>query len=380
MSQLTVFRVLSRLALLHGIFLTFPQFPPFSGRVPNTFLPPGFMQNRRASPTASLLQDGRVLVAGGFAGSGFDQHPYVSTEFFDPASGAFYPGPDMTAPRLGHAAVTLEDNRILLLGGWSASGVTNTAEVYDPSNRRFSSVGSMAIARGECTATLLQDGKVLVTGGVDQNERGLSSAEVFDPRTNSFSSAASMMVPRAQHTATLLPDGSVLITGGGSCDCPSKTVYRAAEVYDPAVGKFIPVGGLTSERYKHTAVLLADGKVLVAGGSDARDWRGLLSSAELYDPSSRSFQSLPPMKAARFKFPHAAVRLRSGDVLIASGAPFAEVFRPKERTFNSVSGGFEVAHYFGSATLLADGRVLVVGGYTQAAGLPATSGAWLYQP
>ena len=94
----------------------------------------------------------------------------------------------------------------------------------------------MAVARGECTATLHQDGKVLVTGGVDQNERGLSSAEVFDPRSNSFSPAASMMIPRAQHTATLLSGGSVLITGGGSCDCPSKTLYRAVELYDTVSG------------------------------------------------------------------------------------------------------------------------------------------------
>lgn len=382
MSQLTRARVLSRLALLHGIFLTFSQFPSFPSRVANTLSPTGSMQNPRASHTASLLRDGSVLIAGGFAGSGFERRPYVSTEIFDPTSGAFHPGPDMTVPHFGHAAVALKDKRILLVGGWSGVlGVTNRAEVYDPTNHRFSPVGSMAVARGECTATLLQDGKVLVTGGVDRNERALSSAELFDPRTNSFSSVASMMVPRSQHTATALPDGSVLIIGGGSCDCPSKTVYRAVELYDPSVGKFIPVGSLSAARYKHTAVLLADGKVLVAGGSDARDWRGLLSSAELYDPSSRSFQSLPPMNAARFKFPQAALRLPSGDVFIAGGAPFAELFRPKEQAFITVSGGFGAAHYFASSTLLTDGRVLVVGGYSQAAGgLPATSGAWLYRP
>ena len=190
-----------------------------------------------------------------------------------------------------------------------------------------------------------------------------------------------MLVPRSQHTATLLRDGDVLITGGGSCDCPSKTVYRDAEVFEPSVGKFISIGGLSAARYKHTAVLLGDGRVLVAGGSDARDWRGLLSSAELYDPSSRSFRPLPAMNASRFKFPHAAVRLQSGDVLIAGGAPFPELFRPKERTFVTVPGGFEAARYFASATLLNDGRVLILGGYSEGkGGLPATSRAWLYRP
>lgn len=382
MSQITVPRVLSRVASLLGIILISAHSHSFSSRLANTLSPTGSMQNPRASHTASLLRDGSVLIAGGFAGSGFERRPYISTELFDPATGAFHSGPDMTVPHSGHAAVTLKDNRILLVGGWSgASGVTSTAEIYDPTRRLFSPVGNMAVARGECTATLLQDGKVLVTGGVDHNERALSSAEIFDPRANSFSSAASMMVARSQHTATLLRDGTVLITGGGSCDCPSKTVYRAVELYDPSVGKFIPVGSLSSARYKHTAVLLEDGKVLVAGGSDARDWRGLLSSAELYDPSSRSFQPLPPMNASRFKFPHAALRLHSGDILIAGGAPFAEIFRPNERAFVTVTGGFEAAHYFASATLLDDGRVLVVGGYSQGAGgLPATSRAWLYRP
>jgi Kelch motif len=185
----------------------------------------------------------------------------------------------------------------------------------------------------------------------------------------------------AKRSATALRDGSVLIVGGGSCDCPSKTVWRTAEVYDPSAGKFTPIGSLSEARYKHAAVPLADGKVLVAGGSDARDWRGLLSSAELYDPSSRSFGGLPPMNASRFKFPHAAIRLPSGDVLVAGGAEFPEVFRSKERIFVNVAEGFEAARYFASATLLDDGRVLVVGGYSQEAnGLPATSRPWLYHP
>ena len=382
MLQLLVARVLSGLTSLLGIFLISAHFLSPSIRVADMLSPTGSMQHPRASHTASLLPDGTVLITGGFAGSGSESRPYISTELFDPASGAFRPGPDMVAPRSGHAAVVLKDNRILLVGGWSgASGVTNTAEIYDPATHRFSRVGSMAVARGECTATLLQDGKVLVVGGVDHNDRALSSAELFDPRTNSFSSSASMMVPRSQHTATLLRNGTVLIIGGGSCDCPSKTVYRAVELYEPSVGKFISVGSLFAARYKHTAVFLADGKVLVAGGSDARDWHGLLTSAELYDPSSRAFQSLPPMNASRFKFSNAALRLQSGDVFIAGGAPFPELFRPRERSFVTVPGGFEAARYFASATLLGDGRVLVVGGYSEGnGGLPATGRSWLYRP
>ena len=382
MWQMPFVRFLSASALVLSILLISARPPSFANRVSGMLSPIGSMQHPRASHTASLLPDDTVLVAGGFAGSGSESRPYISTELFNPASGTFNTGPDMNVARSGHAAVVLKDNRVLLVGGWSGPlGVTNTAEIYDPDTRRFSRVGSMAVARGECTATLLQDGKVLITGGVDQHDKALSSAEVFDPRTNSFSSAPAMSVPRGQHTATLLIDGTVLITGGGSCDCPSKTVYHSAELYVPSLGKFLSVGDLAAERYKHAAVLLADGQVLVAGGSDARDWRGQLSSAELYDPSSRSFRSLPSMNASRFKFPNAAVRLQSGDVLIAGGAALPEIFRSKQRAFITVNAGLEAACYFASATLLNDGNVLVVGGYSEGkGGLPATARAWLYRP
>lgn len=379
MPRINMLGVLARFAPLLASFLVSVPVSSTSSRVANGLLPTGSMQKARASHTASLLRDGRVLIAGGFAGSGYEHYPYTSTELFDPASSAFHPGPEMTIPRSGHAAVTLKDGRILLLGGWSDSGVTNKAEVYDPVKHGFSAVGKMAVARGECTATLLQDGRVLVTGGVDHDDRALSSAEIFDPHTNSFSSIATMNLPRAQHTATMLRDGDVLIAGGSSCDCRSKTVYREAELYDPSAGKFIAVG-LSASRYKHAAVLLTDGKVLLAGGSDARDWRGLLSSAELYDPVSRSFESLPAMNLSRFKLPNAAARLQNGEVFIAGGASVAELFRPKERTFVKVNGGFESARYFSSTTMLNDGRVLVVGGYSDGPAMPATSRAWLYRP
>src|SRR5262249_12022193 len=235
MRQLTMTRILSSLTALLSIFLTSAHSPSSAGRLTNLLSSTGSMQHPRASHTASLLPDGTVLIAGGFAGSGTESRPYISTELFDPASGTFHGGPDMTVARFGHAAVVLQDKKVLLVGGWSgSSGVTNTAEIYDPATHRFARAGNMAIARGESTATLLPTGRVLVTGGVDRNDIATASAEIFDPHTNSFSSVASMTVPRSQHIATLLADGTVLVTGGASCDCPSKIVYRSVELYDPS--------------------------------------------------------------------------------------------------------------------------------------------------
>lgn len=356
--------------------------PAPASKTAGTLLATGSMHTARASHTATLLPDGMVLIAGGFGGSGTESHPYASAELFDPASGSFRPGPAMVVARSGHAAAKLADGRVLLVGGWSGgAGVTKTAEVYDPAKGSFTAVGEMTAARGEATATPLRDGRVLITGGVDREDRALASTEIFDPRTNTFSPGPAMTVPRGQHTATALADGSVLLVGGGSCDCAGKVVYASAERFDPATGKFTPVGNLSTGRYKHTAVLLADGRVLVAGGSDARDWKGLLASAEVYDPASHSFRALPSMSGARFKFPDGAVRLQDGEVLLAGGAAVPEVFIPGEGKFVPVQGSLESPRYFACATLLRDGRVLVVGGYSEGpTGLPSTTKAWLYRP
>jgi len=162
---------------------------------------------------------------------------------------------------------------------------------------------------------------------------------------------------------------------------PNTRVEASAEIYDPANGRFILTGSMSRPRYKLAAVLLSDGRVLVAGGSDNRDWRGEYASAEIWDPASGRFSlSGSDMSYKRFKLMHAAVRLPDGRVLIAGGAERPEIYDPAKKTFEPVAGSVGDGRFFSSATLLPDGRVLIAGGYGDDAQAGAVANAWLYRP
>ncbi|HEY1468167.1 MAG TPA: kelch repeat-containing protein [Candidatus Acidoferrum sp.] len=340
------------------------------------------MHAQRADHTSTLLPNGKVLIAGGFAGSGTESHPFSTAELYDPRSGNFEPAGSMTLGRSGHTATLLKNGKVLIVGGWTGRDASRrTAEIYDPATGKFTPTGSLAVERSGNTATLLPDGKVLVTGGVDRSENALTSAEIYNPDTREFSLTGAMSEPRGQHTATLLKNGKVLVAGGGSGDYPSQTVYRSAELYDPAIGKFTPTGPMTERRHKHAAILLPGGMVLVAGGSDNRDWHGQYASAEIYDLATGTFHATGAMSLSRFKRPEAVVLLTSGKVLIAGGGHFAEVYDETKGTFTPVAGTFGAARFFASATLLPNGNALITGGYADSgAGLPATTSAWIYEP
>jgi hypothetical protein len=183
----------------------------------------------------------------------------------------------MTVGRFLHTATQLQDGRVLIVGGalTSASDPVATAEVYDPATGTFTMTGAMATAREQHTATLLADGRVLIVGGTTSTGTGdlhpTATVEVYDPSTGSFSVTGSMAEARTFHTATLLPNGKVLVAGGGDEN-------STAEVYDPATGAFSTTGGMEIGRSGHTATLLPNGSVLVAGGGIFAG----LASAELY--------------------------------------------------------------------------------------------------
>jgi len=340
------------------------------------------MQIARASHTSTLLPNGKVLIAGGFAGSGGEYNPYRSAELYDPSSGRFEAIAEMSIGRSGHTATLLKNGKVLIVGGWTGRyDLRGSAEIYDPAVNTFTPTGNLVVERAGNTATLLADGRVLIAGGEDRRENAIASAEIYDPSTAKFTLTGSMADPRGAHTATALKDGRVLIAGGGSGHYPSQTVYRSAELFDPATGKFTSAGQTTVGRHKHAAILLRSGKVLIVGGSDNRDWHGQYASAEIYDPALGTFTATGAMNTARFKLPAAVTLLPNGKALVAGGGPFAELYDETTGTFTKVPGSLGAARFFASATLLPGGKALITGGYAESgSGLPATPAAWLYQP
>jgi hypothetical protein len=337
------------------------------------------MTETRASHTATLLSDGRVFVAGGFAGGDREAFPFHTTELFDPARNRFTQGPAMLQGRSGHTATLLPDGRVFIAGGWTdAAGIFGSAEIDDPTGAHRPEPLTMITPRAGHTATVLRDGRVLLVGGEDRSENELASAELFDPSTGKFAPASAMSVARSAHTATLLRDGRVAIIGGSNGKYPNRSIQRTVEIYDPATNQFTSAGELRVARHKHAAALLADGRILVAGGSDNRDWRGRYDSAEIFNPATGRSADAPDMNSKRFKFPNAVLSLEPGRVLIAGGGDEAEIFEASYGRFYRTSGSFGKALFYSVATALRDGRVLITGGYAEDGGVPATQSAFLF--
>jgi N-acetylneuraminic acid mutarotase len=332
----------------------------------------GNMTTRRAAHTATSLPDGRILVAGGFENGS----SLASTEVFDPTTETFTPATNMSVTRAGHTATLLSNGKVLITGGYNGNYLAD-AELYDPAKNSFTPASAMNTARSGHVATLLPNGKVLLAGGVGTGWTFLASAELYDPVSNTFTKTGDMLAARESHTATLLGNGRVLIAGGHRGRRPSNTIYSSAEIYEPATGKFTAAGDMTRIRHKHEAVLLADGRVLILGGSDERDGEGAYTSAEIYDPEKGTFRETGSMKSPRYKLQGTAVLLSNGKVLVAGGADRAEVFDPSAGIFSYAAGDMETRRLFATATRLRNGQVLIVGGYHE--GNVVSSDAWIYR-
>lgn len=297
----------------------------------------GMMTSPRYAHTATLLTNGRVLVAGGSGPAPIDcsdlGEPVLSSaELYDPTNGTFIATGQMGQARVGHTATLLLNGQVLIAGGGDTGGgdfplygtATTTAEIYDPLHSLFKPAGKMVVARFGHTASLLSNGKVLITGGaVTSLGQPTNTAEIYDPATDSFAATGSMSTSRSGHTATMLTDGTVLIAGGYTTFTNGTFVSTtSAEIYDPATGQFRATSNMGLPRFSHTATLLSTGLVLIAGGGD--------STAELYDPVAGSFSPAAAMQTSPSG--HTATWLQNQRVLVTGGEAFppmatAEVYR-----------------------------------------------------
>jgi N-acetylneuraminic acid mutarotase len=333
---------------------------------PNTWVPTGSMAGARSGQTATTLRDGKILVAGGGT---------ASAELYNPATRRFSPTGQMSVRRTDATATLLRDGDVLVAGG-RVSGKTQltSAELYHPATGTWSATGSMHVARSGQTATLLPDGEVLVAGGgcngksFYQCSPGIfgnsqSSAELYNPATGTWAFTGRMSTGRQYGTATLLTDGKVLVAGGRAyCDDGICVDTPSAQLYDSATGTWSAAGSMHNARERHTATLLTNGDVLVAGGINVSGVSGFSTpeTAELYNPATGKWSSTAPM--ATDHIGQTATLLRNGWVLVAGGGTaVAEIYEP-QRALWVTPGAMSTTRTGATATLLPDGHVLVIGG------------------
>jgi len=281
-------------------------YDPSSG----SFAATGTMGTPRTHFAATLLNNGKVLVSGGLD---VDGNPLQTAELYDPSAGTFTATKgNMQFVHASHTATLLQTGKVLIAGWGNA-----TAELYDPTTDTFTATGSMVQARVSHTATLLSSGKVLLAGGIQgapPNTTVLAEAELYDPTSGTFTqTTGSLATAREGHAASLLSSGKVLVTGGLDS---SGSAIATGEVFDPASESFTPTAGnLASARALQTSTTLADGTVLVTGGSNGTT---PLTTAELYDPTAGTFSLAGTMGSARSS--HTATLLSNGHVLVTGGA------------------------------------------------------------
>lgn len=358
-----------RAAIAAAIVLAAALAAPGMARGPGSIAPTGEMNAARFDHVAALLPNGRVLVVGGLERNGVGT---PSAEVFDPLTGRFTGAAKPRVARSwGATAARLADGRVLLTGGSSATCLScrlADAEIYDPVTGAFTRTGSMTKARAGVHSALLGNGDVLVVGGEGGPEdTAPASAELYHPASGTFTAGPQLDVTGP--TAVVpLKSGSVAILG-----------YSGAEVYEPQGQRLRGLARFAVPRSKFGTALLADGRVLVAGGQTGGAFGPRVSTTQIYDPAAGSFAVGPDLHFKRFKLMEGVVALPDGRVLIGGGAEQAEVYDPAAGTIVTVPGATLDASLYSTATLLNDGRVLLAGGYAQG-GQPGVRHAWLYKP
>jgi uncharacterized protein (TIGR03437 family) len=345
-----------------------------------TFAATGNLTTGRFHNTATLLPDGKVLIAGGtYSTPPIPTTPFfnflASAELYDPATGKFTPTGSMSAHRAFHTAILLSSGKVLIVGG----GYSPSAELYDPATGTFFPTGDMLWARTTPpTATLLNDGRVLIAGG-GLGSFALTEAELYDPSSGTFTAAGSMNKPRYAGVASMLSNGKVLVDGG--VVLPD---IDASEIYDPVTASFALAGAgvYINGDGPVEATVLTSGKVLeiLGPGPFCEDDCDSSNDAVLYDPVASTFTATGKSTSTRGLidgYDTAITLLPNGAVLIA-GSGLGELFDPASSAFTSTAP-MVIVRSGHTATLLTDGTVLVAGGQ-DAGGLIAGTTAEIYRP
>jgi hypothetical protein len=323
--------------------------------------PGGTLVQPRYGHTATRLNDGRVLLVGGEDRLGGNN---ATCELYSPARNSWKATRSLSQGRVWHKSVLLSDGRVLTFGGQDESGIPfSSAELYDPTTRTWSGTGSMNLARAILfDGVLLPDGKVLVAGGFNSSAGGaLDSCELYDPGTGVWTPTGNLLAPRQGHHLTLLANGKVLLAGGFN----ATDLTGDVEVYDSAAGSWSASGSLLFPRTNNIQTLLADGRVLVAGGVGHVVMP--TRSSEIYDPATGLWSSTGNLSAGRQGM--AANLLPDGRVFVTGGfvtfdfpVNIIEEFDPATGRWRRLPTTLSTPRWEHTATLLANGSVIVAGG------------------
>ena len=370
----------------HRITLGFVVLVVFSGAIvacgggddQNT----GPLQHPRYDHTANLLQDGRVLLAGGL---GTEEIAIGNGEIYDPSTDTWSLTGTMIKARGNHDTTLLADGRVLAVAGkHSKLRNAGSIEAYDPLSKQWVWLTTDALNRTAHKITLLNNGKSLISGGVPAKRGGIysspagiagtvatvetTSVELFDISSGEILEVSPLTHPRREHESLLLADGRVLIIGGlidGTEEVPDVNSLNSTEIYDPESDSWSLGAVMAQGRGLHTATTLPDGKILVTGGINTA--RQPLNSAELYDPSTDSWAPAASMSQSRDG--HTGTLLSNGRVLVVGGngtsgglsLTSAEIYDPSSNSWSS-AGNMLQGRSHHTAVQLNDGKVLIAGG------------------
>ena len=322
-----------------------------------------YMSTPRHKHTATLLTNGKLLITGG----GYYSSSWIVIylcEVYDTSTNTWSSTDSMHTSREWHTATLLPNGKVLVTGGFGGFGYPRSCEIYDTITDSWAITDSLSIRREGHTATLLPNGKVLVVGGGPY----ISSCEVYDTSTNIWTTTGSLHTSRYGHTATLLQDGSVFVTGGF---CPGVSITSHCEIYDTTTGAWSYTDSMKTNREGHTATLLPDGKVLVVGGYGYDNGGNLatFSSCEIYDPLADTWSYMDSMSADRYA--HTATLVPNDKLLITGGSHYngsfwdvlssCEIYNLSTNTWSDIES-MNKQRTGHTATLLSEGKVIVVGG------------------